>query len=91
MSYGQDDRVTEVRFPEWAGDSYLIAFISAFGPTQLPIQWVQGADSLEGYSDHSPPKAEVKNGGAARIYPQPNTSWFGWFIPVTPTWSRGHP
>jgi hypothetical protein len=50
-----------------------IAYRLALMPTQLPIQWVKGALSLdvkrpEREADHSSPSiAEVKNGGTLEI------------------------
>jgi hypothetical protein len=66
LSYGLDDRGFESR--QELG-IFLLTTVSrpALGPTQLPIQWVQGALPLgvkrpEREADHLPPSsAEVKN------------------------------
>jgi hypothetical protein len=62
-----DDRVFRVRFPAGVGIFlFTTASRTAPGPTQPPIQWVQGAVSLGvkrpgREADHSPPSsAEVK-------------------------------
>jgi hypothetical protein len=67
LGYGLDDRGSRVRFPGGLGIFlFTTASRTALGPTQSPIQWVQGALSLEvklpgREADYSPPfSAEVK-------------------------------
>jgi hypothetical protein len=68
--YGLDDRGSTVRFPAGGGNSFFFFSTASrpiLGPTQPPIQRVQGALSLGvkrlgREADHSPPSsAEVKN------------------------------
>jgi hypothetical protein len=67
LGYGLDDRGSRVRFLAGAGNFlFTIAFKTALGPTQPPIQWVPVTLSLDvkrpgREADHSPPSsAEVK-------------------------------
>jgi hypothetical protein len=47
LGYGLDDRDSRVRFPGRLGIFlFITASRTALGPTQPPIEWVQGALSL---------------------------------------------
>jgi hypothetical protein len=65
--YGLDDRGWGVRFPARDGNFYLLHRVqNGSGPTQPPVQWVQGALSSGvkrpgREADHSSPSAKVKN------------------------------
>jgi hypothetical protein len=68
--YGLDDRAIGVRSPAGAKDFFPLTSVSrpALGPTQPPVQWLQGGPFPGGKArpvrdaDHSPPSsAEVEN------------------------------
>jgi hypothetical protein len=62
LGYGLDDWGSRVRFPAELGIFlFITASRTALGPTQPPIQWIQGA-LLQGHeADYSlPSSAEVK-------------------------------
>jgi hypothetical protein len=67
LGYGLDNRGSRVRFPARA-EIFFFTTVSrtALGPTQPPIQWVQGALSLGvkrpgREADHSPPSSAGVN------------------------------
>jgi hypothetical protein len=73
LGYGLDDRGSRFRFSAGAG---IFSLHHRLGPTQPPIQWVQGAFYLgvkrPGHeADHSlPSSAEVKNAWSCTSTPQ---------------------
>jgi hypothetical protein len=83
LGYGLDDRGFGFDFRRGLGIFLITASRTDLEPTHPPIQWVQGALSLEiklpvREADHSPPSsAEVKECVALYLH-SPNTpSWLG--------------
>jgi hypothetical protein len=82
LGYGLDDRGSRVRFPVGLGIFlFTTACRRALGPTKPPIQWVQGALSLEvkrpeREAHHSPSStAEVKNAWSCTSTPPIHMAW----------------
>jgi hypothetical protein len=84
LGYGLEDRGSRVQFPAGLGIFlFTTASGTALGPTQPPIQWVEGALSLVikrpgRETDHLPPSsAEVKECVELYLHSPNTSSWRG--------------